>query len=394
MSLVLGRFRKLIPWLASLVFLAFLVLPTLDSVFHLSPRVNLMESEPAPVLLFTRGNFFKSWNRLQRGALEKKFGFRPLLVRLENLLDVWWLRSTPMNQSAVVGRQGWLFLARENKDLNVVDDYRAARLFTPEEIRRWVGEYVTRRDWLAARGIRYLVLVAPNKHTIYPEYLNPAYNKVHAESRTDQLVDALAEAGVDVLDLRPVLLAAKALSQGQAKLYYQTDAHWTPLGAHAAFAALLPRLQQWFPALSGRTAGEVVVDYPFYFKGELALMLALSDKYPEKKQFATPRELNRAVVVPSRDYGPQYFQPSLLMETGDPKLPKAVIFRDSFTEALYPFLSEAFSRVLYLWPYPSTVMTRRYFDRKVIEEEKPDLVVDAFVERYFTVPPAPPAKKP
>lgn len=394
MPFVLGRFRKAIPWIASLVFLVFLVLPGLDSLFDLSPEVNLMENEAPPVLLFSRGNFFKSWNRLQRGALEKKFGFRSLLVRLENLLDVWWLHSTVMNQSVVVGRDDWLFLAQENKDLNVVEDFRATRLFTPEELKRWVDEYVGRRDWLAAQGIRYLVLVAPNKHTIYPEYLLPAYNRVHDFNRTDQLIQALDKAGVDVLDLRPVLLAAKAASRGQAKLYYHTDAHWTPLGAHAGFAAVLGRLKQLFPALSGRTPGEVVVDYPVDFRGELALMLALSDKYPEKKQSATLRAPKRAVKLPSQNYGRHYFQPSLLMETGDPSLPKAVIFRDSFTEALYPFLSEEFSRVLYLWPYPSTPLVRRFFDKKVIEEEKPDLVVDAYVERYFTIPPAPTPTEP
>ena len=42
MPIVLGRFRKAIPWIASLVFLAFLVLPGLDSLFGLAPRVNLM----------------------------------------------------------------------------------------------------------------------------------------------------------------------------------------------------------------------------------------------------------------------------------------------------------------------------------------------------------------
>jgi len=388
MSLAPHHLRKALPWLASLIFLGFLVLPVLDSLFELAPEVNLMESETPPVLEFTPGNFFKSWNKLQRGALEKKFGFRSLLVRMENILDVWWLHSTAMNQSVVVGRGDWLFLAQENKDLNVVEDYRGIKPFTPDELRSWVDEYVGRRDWLAARGIHYLVLVAPNKHTIYSEFLPSTYNKVHPHGRTDQLIQALDKAGVDVLDLRPVLLAAKAQGHGSTRLYYHSDAHWTPLGAHAAYVALVKRLAGWFPQLAGREQGEVVIDYPRDFKGELALMLALSDKYPEKKQIVTLRGPTQAVKLPSKAYGPRYFQPSLLMETGNASLPKAVIFRDSFTEALYPFLSEQFSRVLYLWPYPSTPLARRFFDKKAIEEEKPDLVVDAFVERYFTVPPA------
>ena len=154
------------------------------------------------------------------------------------------------------------------------------------------------------------------------------------------------------------------------------------------------RLAHWFPKLNEHNPGDVVVDYPLDFHGELALMLALSDKYPEKKQSAIPHRPRHAVKLPSKDYGRHYFQPSLRMATDDPALPRAVVFRDSFTEALYPFLSEDCSRVLYLWPYPSTPLVRRFFDKKVIEEEKPDVVLDIYVERYFTVPPAPQPTEP
>jgi hypothetical protein len=375
-------------WVGTLLFLLFITLPALDSVFDLAPEVNLMESETPALSPFVPGKLFETWSKLQRGALEKKFGFRSLLVRLQNIFDVLWLRSTPSNQSVVVGKEDWLFLAQENKDLNVVEDYRATTLFTPPQLARWVKEYEGRRDWLAARGIRYLVLVAPNKLSVYPEYLAEIYNKVHQYNRTDQLVDALNKAGVDILDLRPVLIRAKVLSQGKDKLYYHTDAHWTPLGAYVGYVALMERLRAWYPNLTAVPRDELVIDFPLEFRGELALMLALSDKYPEMKQTVTTKTPRRAVKVPSAQYGPRYFQSSLLMETGDASLPRAVVFRDSFSEALYPFLSEHFSRILYLWPYPSTPRGRRYFDRKAVEEEKPDLVVDAFVERYFTVPPA------
>lgn len=388
MALAARHMRKCVAWLGTLIFLGFLLLPTVDSVFHVAPQVNLMENEPPFVLRFRPDLFLKSWYKLQRGVLEKRFGMRPLLVRLENLLDAVWLRSTSVNESVIVGQGDWLFLSQENKDLNVVADYRGTNLFTPEQLRAWTDEYAARRDWLAARGIRYLVLVAPNKHTVYPEYLPKIYNKVSPFGRTDQLVAALTKAGVEVLDLRPTLLAAKAQVRGRAKLYYRTDAHWTPLGAHAGYVAVVRFLEKWFPGISKGADAGLVIDYPQQFSGELGLMLALGDKYHERKQqvsLTTPRQ---AVALPAKAYGPRYFQPSLLMETGNARLPKALVFRDSFVEALYPFLSEHFSRVLYLWPFPSTVNQRRYFDRAAIEEEKPNLVVDAFVERYFTMPPA------
>jgi hypothetical protein len=56
-----------------------------------------------------------------------------------------------------------------------------------------------------------------------------------------------------------------------------------------------------------------------------------------------------------------------------PGLPRAVILRDSMAIPLIPMLSENFSRVVY-------VITRE-FDGALIEREKPDIVIEEFVER-------------
>ena len=59
-------------------------------------------------------------------------------------------------------------------------------------------------------------------------------------------------------------------------------------------------------------------------------------------------------------------------EIDDPSLPRAVIFRDSFSSRLVPFLSEHFSRAVYLW--------QNDFDANVVSEEHPDLVIQEILE--------------
>jgi alginate O-acetyltransferase complex protein AlgJ len=54
-------------------------------------------------------------------------------------------------------------------------------------------------------------------------------------------------------------------------------------------------------------------------------------------------------------------------------LPRAVIFRDSFVSALVPFLSEHFSRAVYLWQKDVTV--------EQLREERPDVVIYQIVSR-------------
>ena len=57
-----------------------------------------------------------------------------------------------------------------------------------------------------------------------------------------------------------------------------------------------------------------------------------------------------------------------------------MVFRDSFGSALIPFLSEHFSRALYLWQYN--------FDPDVVQAEDPDVVVQEWVgRRLSTMPP-------
>ena len=64
----------------------------------------------------------------------------------------------------------------------------------------------------------------------------------------------------------------------------------------------------------------------------------------------------------------------------DGSRPRAVVFRDSFGSALIPFLSEHFSRALYLWQYN--------VDPDVVLDERPDVVIQEWVgRRLSTLPP-------
>ena len=59
-----------------------------------------------------------------------------------------------------------------------------------------------------------------------------------------------------------------------------------------------------------------------------------------------------------------------------------MIFRDSFTSALAPFLSEHFSRAVYLW--------QNDFDADAVRREQADVVIQQIVGRHlYTFIPTP-----
>ncbi|KHK01076.1 alginate O-acetyltransferase AlgX-related protein [Desulfovibrio sp. TomC] len=372
--------RKAIHMAAVVVFLLCICLPSTENIFHFAPPVDLMENDPAPLPDFSWSQAFRTFNVLQRGFLEKTYGLRKQLVRWQNILDLFVLQSTSQYQSVIKGKDNWLFLAQENAELNVVEDYRSTRLFSAQDLAWWVEVYRKRQADLSARGIHYLIVVAPNKHTVYSEFLPSQYNRVSPISRTDQLVTALQAAGVNILDLRETMLKVKK----GALAYYRTDTHWTTFGAFAGYIEIMKYLTRWYPEFEPTIRGDYDIHVTPGLTGGLSSMLALNDLFPEEQVTFVPQTPRLAKEVDNVVAPKSLFQPTVVTETGDASQPSVVVFRDSFAHELIPFLSENFSRAVYLWPYPSTPREMRVFDWGAIDSVKPGLVIDEFVERYFT----------
>ena len=78
-------------------------------------------------------------------------------------------------------------------------------------------------------------------------------------------------------------------------------------------------------------------------------MMGLTRVLREVDLTLVPRRPRRARVVEPAGAEPTAEEGRLVTEIDDPSLPRAVIFRDSFASRLVPFLSEHFSRAVYLW---------------------------------------------
>ena len=86
---------------------------------------------------------------------------------------------------------------------------------------------------------QFLFAPAPGPVEIYPEAL-PDWVPRGSPTQTDLVLRAASHCGLQPLDLRPALKAAKGLGQ----LYQHHDTHWTDLGAMLAFDAVAQRLRR------------------------------------------------------------------------------------------------------------------------------------------------------
>jgi hypothetical protein len=149
------------------------------------------------------------------------------------------LAETP--DKTVVGRDGWLFYQPALQYL--IEAQSASDRFTQGEILRAVTDF---RDQLQARGIGLLVVIAPNKASIYPDKLSPRAASDSINPRTMDLIAKLRQADVELVDLFSLFREARRTTDptGAVDFYLVQDSHWSPVGMDLAARAVADRLAE------------------------------------------------------------------------------------------------------------------------------------------------------
>ncbi len=370
-----NRIRTVANAMLILLFFTVLWIPLFDSVFKFDPS-------PAPNEKRALAEFPKfspkpaAWRDYFAG-LEKyyndHFGFRKTLLRWEHK----WKRSLFRESSvteAMIGRDGWLYLARGG----MVDNMLGNLSYSDAQLAAWRQVFQTRRDWCAARGIAYQLVIAAEKHSVYPEQL-PTW--IPAERKHDQISQLVAylktNSSVPVLDLRAPLRQAKT----NLPTFHVTDTHWNDYGAFIGYTELLNALTPQRPELKPLPLDAFEIRRSQQPGGDLAIMLAQERSLveadhialiprPPLTAIATKADPTLSLTTPKPGAGPAIFVSENPAATG-----KVVLFHDSFAVALQPFLAQNFNRVVYVWQH--------HWDVPFLEQQKPDVVIDEVAERSF-----------
>jgi hypothetical protein len=368
------------------IFLASILAPSVDWWFSIdkTPELNENRSLAGPPAWPSDRASISAFPKALDAYWNDHFGFRRLLVSRNALLGYELGVST--SSQVIVGRHNFLFLTGDSD----ADAARADVPYTDAELSQWAAELDARRSWLARRGAKFLFVIAPDKQSIYPEML-PDRSKAGRERPVGQLVRYLAQhSQADVLDLRPLLVGAKA--QGQT--YWRTDTHWSNEGERVGYDAILARLASWFPQLAARPDSTFKPVTRPRWAGDLAVLLGIKELLPEPYAELDPRPYTSHAVAPD-GYRPASSRLYVVMEGASGKAPRAVFFHDSFfvspqqrypdrSDELLPrdtaldmiaLLAEPFSRSVFTW--------QRTFDSELVEREHPDIVVEECVERQL-----------
>ena len=303
-------------------------------------------------------------------AIEESFYTRGRLINLTSNLRL--KLGDRVFPKVIVGENGWLIFTAEGD----IQDYQKAEAFTEEELATFQTDLDVLSANYAARGIALLVVVVPNKNTIYPERVPSQIAIIGSESRLEQVTSYLQAHGhTQILDLRPALTAAKT----EHEIFYATDTHWNGYGSYLAYSAIMTELQKTFPNLAPRPVSD--------FK--------IVEREPETMDLAgnigtTLLPESKIQFVPQYDQHTSYKTVNLggrrlmFSNNTDASLPDLVMYYDSFFFTVNPLLGEHFRQGVFVQNYSGGGL----WNLSWVDERQPDVVIIEFNERYLEDLPA------
>ena len=214
------------------VFCLLLLGVAFQMVLKVVPEPTLLEKRalaPLPPLNSAYGVVSDKFLEGFTDYVNDNFGFRKIFIRLNNLIDVKILR-TPSNRDVILGSDAMLF--RQSDWIGVTNKHSA---LTDAQITAGAKRVRAFQDRLKLQGKEFLFVFAPNKGTIYLELLVAHKYLLNQNSERERWLLALQVSGVHFIDVKPLILAAKA----NRLLYYKGDHHWNRYASLLASQAMI-----------------------------------------------------------------------------------------------------------------------------------------------------------
>jgi hypothetical protein len=302
---------------------------------------------------------------LDPNAIEASFYARGRLITM--IADLRYSLGDRVFPSVIVGNNGWLVFTAEGD----IEDYQRVNLFTEDELAQFQRNLDALSAKYAERGITLLVIVPPNKNSVYPERVPSQIPVLNSQTRLDQMVGYLHSHGqTQVIDLRPALLTAKS----ERQVYYATDTHWNDYGVYIAYSTLMKELNRDYPTLGAHPMSDFKIVEREPEQLDLSTNMGITLLPESKIQFvhqfdlhANYKNINLGQRKLMFSYNP------------DTSLPNLVMYYDSFFFSVIPMLGEHFHKGYYVQNYSGGGL----WNLSWVDEQDPDVVIIEFAERYL-----------
>lgn len=298
------------------------------------------------------GKINVEWLSQAGDYFQEHFAFRNELVTGNALLHGR-LLETSTADGVIQGKNGWLYY----KDS--LDDYLGQDLLSDRSLFNIAHMLSMTQQALKEKGVNFLFTIAPNKNSLYGDNM-PYYDKLKVSDQTNRenLESWLKTEKVAYADLY------QALMEEDEVLYHARDSHWNNKGAALAADVLMDALGKDHDSYEGESY-TVRRDYTGDLDTMLYPLASTADDeiyYDKETTYATVEEIQ------------SNFDPRIT--TVNPvKEGSLVMYRDSFGNALLPYMADAYANAYFSRGIPYQLMD--------VETHSADTVIIERAERFL-----------
>ena len=347
-----------------IIFICILVMPLIWMTLY--PKTDTGENrelQKKPIFTFDK---IIEYPKKYSKYVEDNFGFKKEYSTLNSYFKLKLFHVSSKPDLVVVGKKSWLFPV----DPTIAGDYQNDKLYTNSELKTIQHNLEEVYLWHKSKNIHFYVMIMPIKSNIYPEFLPNSISRKKDFSKLLQLRNHMEQNSfVKIIDLTNEFMAAKPSSE----IYYQHDIHMNFKGGYITYQKLINEMKKADSTLNPISISAYKTKFKSNHTADLSRQLSLehillNDEWHLEKKIKTKFKY---IDAPSYE-SVITLQPSVRTQLKKQKLPKAIVYRDSFFNLIMPYFSENFRDCIYIWSREMSV--------EVIEKEKPDFVVYEMLE--------------
>jgi len=303
------------------------------------------------------------------------------LESIRNYL-VYKLLNVSVNETQVIaGKDGFFFLG--NGFSRIIDKTTGRLSYAKKDIDPWVDKVKQLQNWYQKQGIEFILVIAPNKHTVYNDKLPKGIVYKEGGTITDDIVEKLHQKNIPVLNLKNVLRTKKE----EKLLYFHTDTHWNDYGGYIGYIATMHYLNKTYGE-DYKIAKYIIKETKKNGGGDLTNFLKinhlLSENYEKNYQFTATHTSNLCYGVITLDNQLTQCTPGVKYKFNQYSINKNAINKekllyicDSFGLVNSERYEETFQTV---WRFHVAYKSKSTL-ADFVKAHKPDIVIYQIVER-------------
>ncbi|MDO5329666.1 MAG: hypothetical protein Q4E88_06220 [Coriobacteriia bacterium] len=263
---------------------------------------------------------------------EDHFAFRPQLVTANAVLRNILFKDSGTDQ-VVVGKNGFYFFS------GTMDDYLGKNDLSDRDLKSIANNLAIMQNYVESNGSKFGFTISPNKNTLYPYFMPYYYLQTQKQHNIERLQPYLEQKGVHYIDMFKIF-------DNEDVNYLKEDSHWSNKGALKAANTLLPYFDKE-PLYPEKWVARNDRD------GDIYAMMYPSIIGKEKEDYAVGYNDKNDLCGDNWKFNKGKTVEDSLVITNSNSDKSLYMYRDSFANALIPYLSSVYGKAFYskLIPY-------------------------------------------